>query len=217
MRSEIIQPGYGKGRESINKGQRFPAEVLTGDEVRRLLGVLSDASSLGLRNRAMITVLYRSGLRHSEALALMPKDLDLVVGSITVLHGKGDKRRVVGIDAGAAPILEAWDARRTNLGFGDSEPLFCTLRGTRMSSSYLRGLLPRLAKEADISKRVHPHGLRHTHAYELAMERVGMPIIQRQLGRFARSATSLATTDRYLNHIAPQQVIEAIGRREWEL
>ncbi len=212
MRSEITQPGYGKGHSSINKGRRFPAEVLTGDEVRRLIGALSDSSSLGLRNRAMITVLYRSGLRHSEALALMPKDVDLVVGSITVLHGKGDKRRVVGIDAGAAPILKAWNTRRNHLGFGQAEPLFCTMRGTLMSSSYLRSLLPRLAKEAGISKRVHPHGLRHTHAYELAMERVEMPIIQRQLGH-----TSLATTDRYLNHIAPQQVIEAIGKREWGL
>jgi integrase len=57
---------------------------------------------------------------------------------------------------------------------------------------------------------VHAHGLRHTHAYELMMEGVPIPIIQRQLGH-----TSLATTDVYLSHIAPKQVIEAIASREW--
>ena len=210
MRSEITQPGHGKGRTSINKGKTFPAEILTGEEVRRLLGVISETSSVGLRNRALIVTLYRAGLRHAEALALMPKDVDLSAGSITVLHGKGDKRRMVGIDGGAAPILSAWSERRTELSFGPGEPLFCTLRGTQMAPSYLRGVLPQLAAKAGIAKRVHPHGLRHTHAYELAMERVEMPIIQRQLGH-----SSLATTDRYLNHIAPQQVIEAIAKRDW--
>ena len=79
-----------------------------------------------------------------------------------------------------------------------------------MSNSYLRSVLPQYAERAGIAKRVHPHGFRHTHAYELAMEKVEMPIIQRQLGH-----SSLATTDRYLNHIAPRQVIDTIGKRNW--
>ena len=141
----------------------------------------------------------------------MPKDVDLIAGSITVLHGKGDRRRMVGIDGGASPILSAWIERRAKLEFGPTEPLFCTLRGTKLAPSYLRGVLPRYAAQAGIAKRVHPHGLRHTHAYELAMEKVEMPIIQRQLGH-----SSLATTDRYLNHIAPQQVIDTIAQREWQ-
>jgi integrase len=77
-------------------------------------------------------------------------------------------------------------------------------------SSYVRGLIRRLGVRAGIEKRVHAHGLRHTHAYELMMEGVPIPIIQRQLGH-----TSLATTDVYLSHIAPKQVIEAIASREW--
>lgn len=210
MRSEITMPGYGQGQESVNKGKTFPAEILTGDEIHRLLDAISQTSTFGIRNRALITVLYRSGLRHSEALDLMPKDVDLEAGSITVLHGKGDRRRMVGIDAGATPLIQPWIERRASLAFAHSEPLFCTLKGTRMGNSYLRSALPQYAKRAGIAKRVHPHGLRHTHAYELAMEKVEMPIIQRQLGH-----TSLATTDRYLNHIAPQQVIDTIGKRTW--
>ena len=95
--------------------------------------------------------------------------------------------------------------------FNALAPLFCTRYGSRMQVSYLRTVLPRLAKQAGITKRVHPHGLRHTHAYELMMEGVEMPIIQRQLGH-----SSLATTDRYLNHIAPKQVIDRMREREWE-
>jgi site-specific recombinase XerD len=127
-----------------------------------------------------------------------------------VLHGKGDRSRIVGIDPGACRVIEEWIERRARLGFGASVALFCTTRGTPMKDSYLKTLLPRLARQAGIEKRVHPHGLRHTHAYELMMEGVEMPIIQKQLGH-----VSLATTAIYLNHIAPKQVIEAMRKREW--
>jgi integrase len=70
----------------------------------------------------------------------------------------------------------------------------------------------RLAAKAGIEKRVHPHGLRHTHAAELAREGVPMNVIQAQLGH-----SSLATTSRYLAHVAPQHVVEAMKAREWEL
>jgi site-specific recombinase XerD len=81
-----------------------------------------------------------------------------------------------------------------------------------MKASYLKEWLPRLARQAGIEKRVHAHGLRHTHAYELMMEGVEIAVIQRQLGH-----VSLATTSIYLNHIAPRQVIEAMRKREWLL
>jgi len=210
MATSVTQPGYHKGRVPANKGRRYPAEVLTPDEVRALLAQCSETSSLGLRHRALITVLYRTGVRCSEALALSVKDIDLQVGSVAVLHGKGDRRRTVGIDPGATTIVDQWIRRRSALAQTADAPLFCTLRGTPMDSAQVRLLLPRLARQAGIAKRVHPHGLRHTHAYELMMEGVAMPIIQRQLGH-----ASLATTDTYLSHIAPKQVIDAITNREW--
>jgi site-specific recombinase XerD len=199
-------------RPPANKGKTYPPEVLTPDEVRALIATCSDRSSIGIRNRALIVLMYRTGLRHSEALDLYPKDVDRQHGSVRVLHGKGDRARTVGIDQGAFAVIDAWIIRRQELGFGPQVPLFCSLQGTRMKTSYLRGLLPRLAIQAGIDKRVHPHGLRHTHAHELAMEEVPITIIQRQLGHI-----SLATTDRYLNHIAPKQVIDRIGEREWQL
>ena len=208
---DVTRPGHHRGRIPANKGKTYPAEILTPAEVKTLLGQCSETSSLGIRDRALITMLYRTGLRCSEALALQRKDVDLQVGSVTVLHGKGDRRRTVGIDPGASQTIESWIERRRELGLPADAPLFCTLRGTPIPSSQVRQLLPRLARRAGIAKRVHPHGLRHTHAYELMMEGVAMPIIQRQLGHL-----SLATTNTYLAHIAPKELIETIRKREWQ-
>ncbi len=210
MSSPAIEIGYHKGRNAPNKGQTYPAEVLTEDEAKSLIQCCSNRAPTGIRNRALITVLYRGGLRLSEALALKPKDLDPDAGTITVLHGKGDRRRTVGMDPGAMAIVMRWVDKRRGFGIDGRAPLFCTLQGQPLKSSYVRTLLPRLATKSGIEKRVHPHGLRHTHAYELMMESVAMPIIQRQLGH-----ASLATTDTYLSHIAPRDVINVMRKRQW--
>ena len=73
--------------------RKLPPEPLTSDEVKRLLRACSQRASSGLRNRALLAVLWRTGLRIGEALALFPKDLDVQGGTLVVLHGKGDKRR----------------------------------------------------------------------------------------------------------------------------
>jgi integrase/recombinase XerD len=207
---DVTRPGHHRGRVPANKGKTFPVEILTTVEVKALLGQCSETTSFGIRDRALITMLYRTGLRCSEALALHLKDVDLHVGSVTVLHGKGDRRRTVGIDPGAFLVVESWIERRCELELPADAPLFCTLRGTPIPSSQVRQLLPRLARSAGIAKRVHAHGFRHTHAYELMMEGVAMAIIQRQLGHL-----SLATTNTYLAHIAPKELIETIRKREW--
>jgi integrase len=71
-------------------------------------------------------------------------------------------------------------------------------------------LLPRLGRLAGIEKRVHAHGLRHAHAAELRAEGVDVAVISRQLGH-----TSILTTIRYLDHLAPAAVLEAMRGREW--
>jgi site-specific recombinase XerD len=156
--------------------------------------------------------MYRGGLRSGEALALRPKDVDIAAGTVTVLHGKGDQRRIVGLDPGAMAILGRWLDTRCSLAINGHAPLFCTLAGKPLKPSYVRTLLPRLARKAAIEKRVHPHGLRHTHAYELMMEGVPVPMIQQQLGH-----TSLATTDRYVSHLAPVDLISHMQQRDWSL
>ncbi len=170
--------GYHKGRNAPNKGQTYPAEILTEDEVKSLIQCCSNRAPTGIRNRALITALYRAGLRLGETLALRTKDMDPTAGTITILHGKGDRRRTVGLDPGAMAIVMRWIDKRQQLGIDVRAPLCCTLEGKPLKPSYVRTLLSRLAAKAGIDKRVHPHGLRHTHAYELMMEGVPIPIIQ---------------------------------------
>ena len=93
---------------------------------------------------------------------------------------------------------------RTDLRLDSRHPLFCTARGGAVSSSYIMRLLNRLGEQAGIGKRVHPHGLRHTHAAQLRAEGVDIGIISKQFGH-----RSIATTARYLDHIAPWAVVEA--------
>ena len=198
------------GARRTNRGRRLPPEILTDDEVHALLRACSGKAATGIRNRALIAVLYRSGLRISEALSVYPKDIDRNTGAIRVLNGKGKRARTVGIDSGAMAVLERWFDMRTRIGLSGGQRLFCTLEGRPMTDSYVRVLLPRLAHKAGIEKRVHAHGFRHSHAAQLRAEGVDIGIISKQLGH-----QSIATTARYLDHIAPLAVIDTMRKRVW--
>ena len=197
-----------------NKGQRYPADVLTAEEIDRLLRAEPGRSSLAIRNRALIATMYRGGLRVSEAVALRPGDIDLDSGRLHVRQGKGDKARVVGLDDGSLAMIGEWVERRRSLGFTGRQPLYCSVKsdggGTPIATSYLRRLLPRLGERAGLDKRVHPHALRHSRAAELAAEGVPVNVIQQALGH-----SSLATTSTYLAHIAPEQVMAAMQGSGW--
>jgi integrase/recombinase XerD len=185
--------------------QKRPVEVLTSAEVARLLRQCSTLAPTGIRNRALITVMYRGGLRVDEALELRGADVNPANGTLRVLHGKGDRARTVSIDDGAMAIVQRWMDARAALGLRHG-PLFCTLAGGKLNDSYVRNMMRRIGAQAGIEKRVHPHGLRHSHAAELAAEGVPVNVIQAQLGH-----SLLSTTDIYLRHIAPSDVI-AMGR-----
>ncbi len=190
--------------------RRFPPEVLTDTEVRTLMAACGTRSLAAARNRALIALLYRTGLRVSEALALRPKDMDLSGGAIRVLHGKGDTFRTVGIDPGAAAVVAEWLGVRAAAGVNGVSPVFCTRSGGPVQTGYVRILMGRLARKAGIDKRVHAHGLRHTHAAQLREEGVDVGIISRQLGH-----RSIVTTARYLDHIQPMAVVDAMRTRSW--
>jgi integrase/recombinase XerC len=197
---------------SPSKGRRFPAEILSRDEIGRLLKACSRRSPTGIRNAAIIATLWRTGVRCSELLDLRPKDVDRKGGHVDVLHGKGDRRRTVAIDAEALVRIDRWLDARRELGISGHRPLFCTLAGQRLDDRYVRRLLTRLAARAGIEHRVHPHGLRHTHAYELTMEDTPLPAIQAQLGH-----SNAAVTSRYIQHIAPKELVEMIrARPSWD-
>ncbi len=146
----------------------------------------------------MLAILWRTGVRISEALELRPHDIDLKNGTVRVRVGKGLKPRTTVLsDLDALPLVERWLRERGSLNaVRQGAPLLCTLKGTATDPSYARHLLPRLAKRAGLERRVHPLGLRHTHAADLALAGVPVLAIQQQLGH-----TSRVTTANYLRRV----------------
>jgi site-specific recombinase XerD len=199
----MAAPMMAKGMTPPNKGRKYPAEVLTADEVAAVIGQCSPKAPTGIRNRALLTLLYRSGLRVSEALALRASDVNLTAHTVRVLHGKGGRATTRGFHPSATDALARWlDIRRQLGGRG---PLFCTLAGGPLSGQYVRNLLHRLGGRAGIDKRVHPHGLRHSFAWELEQAGTPVSVISALLGH-----SSIAVTARYLVHLSNHQAISAL-------
>ena len=196
------------GPGSKQRGKKFPAEILTRDEIDLLMKTISNRAPTQIRNKALIYVGYRCGLRISEALALLPKDVDLKSGTVNVLRGKGVKQRMVGIPDDAIMALTHWIQKRGQLGCDGKQPLFCSLEGRPLHTSYVRAALRRLQRRSGIEKRLHFHILRHTCSFELMKEGKNLMVIQGMLGH-----ASLATTSIYLSHIAPWDIITAMQDR----
>jgi site-specific recombinase XerD len=157
----------------------------------------------------LIVVLWRAGLRISEATRLAEGDLDPARGALLVQRGKGGKRREVGMDEWGWEHLRRLDYRAT-LPAG---ALFCVIsgrtRGRPWSAPAIRTQFQRLARTANVRRRFAPHQLRHAHAVEMAREGVPLNVIQRQLGH-----ADLGITSVYLQGIDSAEVISAIhGRR----
>ena len=109
--------------------RRLDADLPTPVEVEALIRVCSRRAPTGIRNRAMIALAWRSGLRIGEVLALKPKDIDLDGGTVTVQHSKGDKRRVVGREAGTAALTAQWLEVGEQRGHRGRANRVCTVQG----------------------------------------------------------------------------------------
>lgn len=175
---------------------------VSAEEARVLLTASSDRTSTGLRNRALIALLWRVGLRPGEALALATGDINVDEGLLSVAD------RVAGIDAVAAAEVTAWAERRDELGLDPKGPFISTLRGKPLSQAYVRELLPRLAERAGLSTRVHAMGLRYACAAEMAVEGIPTEIIESQLG--IRPQSSVA---RYLPQPDTEDIVAAMRGR----
>jgi integrase len=125
-RSPATLPGFHAGRAPGNKGLRYPADPPKVEEIVAVMRAAGDrAHGRGLRG--LIAILWRSGLRIQEALALTEGDLDHRRGSLLVRRGKGGRRREVGMDAWGWEQLQPWLDVRCELPIG---PLLCVINGT---------------------------------------------------------------------------------------
>ena len=179
-RSPATMPGYLAGRAPRNKGLRYPADPPRVEEIVALMREPGPGIH-GARVRGLVVVLWRAGLRISEALSLAERDLDPGRGAILVRAGKGGKRREVGMDDWGWEQLRPWLEYRLGMPV---VALFCIVngptRGRPWSAPAVRSQLRRLAAEAGVRRRFAPHQLRHAHAVEMAREGVPLNMIQRQ-------------------------------------
>lgn len=207
-RSPATMLGYLAGRAPRNKGMRYPPDPPRPEEIVLVMRQAGQDRH-GLRVRALVAVLWRGGLRISEALALNETDIDERRGSLLIRHGKGDKRREAGMDQFGFEQLAAWLSHRVLLPPG---PLFCvidgTTRGRRWSATAARAELRQLAVDAGVRRRFAPHQLRHAHAVEMAHEGVPLVVIQRQLGH-----ANLGITSIYLQGIDSSEIISTVHGR----
>lgn len=207
-RSPVTMPGYHRGRPPRNKGLRYPADPPTIDEIIAVLRAAGDGRGAD-RLRALVVLLWRAGLRISEALDLAETGLDRFTGGILIRRGKGGKRRVVGMDRWGWQQLEPWLEIRAGLPAGN---LLCVIHGPtagrHWEAAAARKQLTRAAATAGVRRRFAPHQLRHAHAVEMAHEGIPLIVIQRQLGH-----SNLGITSIYLQGIDSAEIIDTVHGR----
>ena len=147
-RSPVTLPGYLAGRPPRNKGLRYPPDPPTVEEIVTVMRRAGDGAH-GARMRAFIVLLWRAGLRITEALTVTEHDLDPRLGAILVRHGKGGRRREVGMDPWGWDHLRRWLELRLAIPVG---PLLCVIdgptRGRPWASDSARAQLRRVAAKA---------------------------------------------------------------------
>jgi integrase/recombinase XerD len=181
--------------EYARQPKTLPRSVLTPEEAKQILERVDTSTPVGKRDRAILEVLYATGIRRSELRNLTLNDLDLAEGLVRITLGKGAKDRVVPLGTMAVQALYAYlnDSRPQLLGRGLTDRLFLSYRGHPLDPHTLGALVKRRAQAADIKKLVTPHVWRHTCATHLVQNHASLRHVQDLLGH-----RSLATTERYL-------------------
>jgi integrase/recombinase XerD len=179
--------------DSPSLPKRLPGYLET-EEVERLLAAVDTSTAEGRRDFTMLELLYATGLRVSELVALELSRVDLEVGCVVVM-GKGSKERVVPIGIPASKALMAYlDATRMQLlGLRRSESVFVTRRGTRMSRQMFWKIVKKTALHAGIAKEISPHTLRHSFATHLVQNDADLRAVQLMLGHADISTTEIYT------------------------
>jgi len=169
-------------------------KFLSLDEVDQLLGQPDTSTARGLRDKALIEVLYATGLRVSELVALRAGDLSLDEGYLTCI-GKGDKQRMVPLGHEAAEWVRRYlrDGRPKLLGKKSSPWLFVNARGGALSRVGFWKILKEYGLKAGLSRDISPHVLRHSFATHLLERGADLRMIQMMLGHADLSTTQIYT------------------------
>jgi integrase/recombinase XerC len=175
------------------KAARPLPKALSVEATQRLLEGAPGETPAALRDRAMFELLYSSGLRLAELVAL---DIDRAAivkeGEVTVT-GKGAKTRTVPVGAKAREALEAWLTVRAQLARPDEKALFVGARGRRISPAVVGARLAACGRARGLAERVHPHMLRHSFASHVLQSSQDLRAVQEMLGHSSISTTQIYT------------------------
>ena len=188
-------------RLSSPKPRRHLPEILSPGQVDGVLGgIEDDGSPEAARDRAIVELLYATGIRVEELCGANVGDVDFSARMITVI-GKGDKQRSVPFGAPAAKALGAWLRMRPELGAGNGETaLFLGVRGGRLNPRQARRVIHKYS--AAVGADVSPHALRHSAATAMVEGGADLRVVQEMLGH-----SSLATTQIY-THVSADRLRE---------
>ena len=210
VREQVIPSNPAKGVSTPKVEKTLPT-TLTVDEAFRLMEAPTTISEKpsegskekGLRDRAILELLYSSGLRVSELVGLNSNQLDLDLGIVRVM-GKGRKERIVPVGVKAIKALEAYLEKRGMLE--GEEPIFVNFLGGRLTARSVGRLMKRYTRHSGIFGKVSPHSLRHTFATHLLDAGADIREIQEMLGH-----SSLSTTQRY-THVSMGKLMEVYDK-----
>ncbi|MGH7398239.1 MAG: tyrosine recombinase XerC [Candidatus Rokuibacteriota bacterium] len=194
-RRGVLELNPARQVRSPRLGRRLPS-FLPVDEAAALLNPAPEPSVAGVRDRALLELLYGSGLRVAEGCGLDLDDLDEARCTVCVV-GKGDKERVVPVGETALDAIAAYLAMRGRR----RGPLFLNARGGRLTTRSAHRIVRARARQAGISQRVTPHTLRHSFATHMLGAGADLRLIQELLGH-----SRLTTTQRY-THVSPEHLM----------
>lgn len=168
-------------------GHRLP-QFLYQEQVKQLLLAVDCTTLLGLRDQVLLELLYGSGLRVSELVALNRKDIEPGINVIRII-GKGQKERIVPMTRYAVQAIESYLERRRD----DHPALLLNYKGGRLSARSVRRILEKIENRAALAQHIHPHMLRHSFATHLLDGGADMRTVQELLGHEQLSSTQVYT------------------------
>lgn len=177
--NEMIETSPAEMVEAPKAGRPLP-DTLTVEEINRLIGSIDPATKKGLRDRAILELLYSCGLRVTELCDLKIGDLFFGEGYIRVT-GKGDKQRLVPVSDIARDRIQLYLETRHSARSGD-DTLFLNNRGTRLTRVMIFTIIRQAAKRAGIDKHISPHTFRHSFATHLLEGGANIRQVQELLG-----------------------------------
>lgn len=183
------------------KFERSLPNVLTVDEVTRLIESAKPIDKLGARDRVLLELMYGAGLRVSEVCGLVVFDIDFEAGFLRV-RGKGDKDRVVPIHLGVVTLLEEYINFWRNKFNPKEEKVFLNRSGKGLTRQGIWKIIKKYGKKAGITKKLSPHTLRHCFATHLLEGGCDLRSVQILLGHADISTTEIYT------HVQTEQLIE---------